>query len=482
MKKLYITVLSKNRSLQFQSLIDSLFLNIKKYYPLTIKVLYNDKDDDHFFNPNAYRKLKSSYEHIEFKNVDFDNTFNIHEYFIKDELNLFLTDNVLFTLPLDLYEIGSIDFDNSVLDLFKGINRQKNTNNTYRYDAHKWKQDNKLYYIENNDEAFETTPLIHPCIGKIFLANDKDVNIQKTYFFPLAPCFINSINSESGVDNYSTDDIIEYGTYALCTRYLMGERIDVSKSQGYSPNTILDEYRYEFTDILTKNPSFDYFKNIVYLNLEERTDRKKEIESELAKFNINAQHFNAFKVDLDEALKCMGNRTDLDEHSLKLAPSRVGASKSHIGAVQLAKDNNWDNVLILEDDVKFVDNAPYILEQALLELKDLPRWDVLYLGANSMDTIKQISGHVGELTAAFCNHAYVVNKHFYDTILNYNWNQYLITDQFYLDICRDTRYTTYTVLPIIATQKSSFSDIEGKEVNYEDVIKDSYKNTLNIFK
>jgi glycosyl transferase family 25 len=262
----------------------------------------------------------------------------------------------------------------------------------------------------------------------------------------------------------------------------MGERIDVSKSQGYSPNTILDEYRYEFTDILTKNPSFDYFKNIVYLNLEERTDRKKEIESELAKFNINAQHFNAFKVDLDEALKCMGNRTDLDEHSLKLAPSRVGASKSHIGAVQLAKDNNWDNVLILEDDVKFVDNAPYILEQALLELKDLPRWDVLYLGANSMDTIKQISGHVGELTAAFCNHAYVVNKHFYDTILNYNWNQYLITDQFYLDICRDTRYTTYTVLPIIATQKSSFSDIEGKEVNYEDVIKDSYKNTLNIFK
>jgi len=482
MRKLYITVLSKNRSLQFQSLIDSLFLNIKKYYPLTIKVLYNDKDDDHFFNPNAYRKLKSSYEHIEFKNVEFDNTFNIHEYFIKDELNLFLTDNILFTLPLDLYEIGSIDFDNSVLDLFKGINRQKNTNNTYRYDAHKWKQDNKLYYIENNDEAFETTPLIHPCIGKIFLANDKDVNIQKTYFFPLSPCFINSINSESGVDNYSTDNIIEYGTYALCTRYLMGEKIDVSKSQGYSPNTILDEYRYEFTDILTKNPSFDYFKNIVYLNLEERTDRKKEIESELAKFNINAQRFDAFKVNLIQALRYMGNRTDLDDHSLKLAPSRVGASKSHLGAVQLAKDNNWDNVLILEDDVKFVDNAPYILEQALLELKDLPRWDVLYLGANSMDTIKQISGHVGELTAAFCNHAYVVNKHFYDTILNYNWNQYLITDQFYLDICRDKRYTTYTVLPIIATQKSSFSDIEGKEVNYEDVIKDSYKNTLNIFK
>jgi hypothetical protein len=149
MRKLYITVLSKNRSLQFQSLIDSLFLNIKKYYPLTIKVLYNDKDDDHFFNPNAYRKLKSSYEHIEFKNVEFDDTFNIHEYFIKDELNLFLTDNILFTLPLDLYEIGSIDFDNSVLDLFKGINRQKNTNNTYRYDAHKWKQDNKLYYIES---------------------------------------------------------------------------------------------------------------------------------------------------------------------------------------------------------------------------------------------------------------------------------------------------------------------------------------------
>jgi glycosyl transferase family 25 len=148
----------------------------------------------------------------------------------------------------------------------------------------------------------------------------------------------------------------------------------------------------------------------------------------------------------------------------------------------MAKDNDWENVLILEDDVKFLDHADLILEQALKELEYLPKWDILYLGANSLDTIKQLSGHVGEMTAAFTTHAYVVNKHFYDVVLSYDWNEYSVIDQWLFNICRDSRFTAYTVLPIIATQYSSFSDIEGKNVDYENVLIDSYKNTLNKIK
>jgi glycosyl transferase family 25 len=481
MKKLNIIILSKNRALQCQALIESLFLNLKSYYPVSFKIVYNDEDKEHFFNPNSYRKLKSLYSYITFESTSFDGNFDINNFLIPDELNLILTDNTIFTLPFDLDELNYIDFDNSVLDLFKGINRQLNENSTYRYDAHKWKKEDNLYVIEPNSDAFELFSGIVPNIGKIFKHQSKDLNSLKHYFYPLAPCFVNNINSETKVDNYEAENLKDYASYALCLRFLMGENIDVNKIQNYSPNKTTTEYRFKFVDNVKATNPFDYFKNIVYMNLDNREDRKNQVESELEKFNIKAQRFSSYKASVKDAMPYIEGR-NLDQHSIDLAPSRVAATKSHLGVIQMAKDNNWDNVLVLEDDVKFLDHADIILTQALKELENLPEWDILYLGANSMDTIKQISGHVGQMTAAFCGHAYVVNKHFYDTLLSYDWNEYLIIDQWLLNICRDPRFKAYTVLPIIAIQYSSFSDIEGKSVNYENVLIDSYTNTLNKIK
>jgi glycosyl transferase family 25 len=481
MKKLNIIILSKNRALQCQALIESLFLNLKSYYPVFFKIIYNDEDKEHFFNPNSYRKLKSLYSYITFENISFDSNFDINNFLVPDELNLILTDNTIFTLPFDLDELNYIDFDNSVLDLFKGINRQLNENGSYRYDAHKWKKEDYLYVIESNSDAFESFLGIVPNIGKIFKHQFKDLNNLKHYFYPLAPCFVNDINSEDGLDVYESENLRDYASYSLCLRFLMGESIDIKEIQNYSPNRISTEYRFKFTDNIKITNPFDYFKNIVYMNLDNREDRKNQVELELNKFNVNAQRFPSYKASIEDALLYIKNR-NLDQHSIDLAPSRVAATKSHLGVIQMAKDNNWDNVLVLEDDVKFLDHADIILSQALKELKNLPEWDILYLGANSMDTIKQISGHVGQMTAAFCGHAYVVNKHFYDTLLSYDWNEYLIIDQWLLNICRDPRFKVYTVLPIIAIQYSSFSDIEGKSVNYENVLIDSYTNTLNKIK
>ena len=102
MRKLNIIILSKNRALQCQALIESLFLNLKSYYPVSFKILYNDEDKEHFFNPNSYRKLKSLYSYITFESTSFDDNFNINDFLVSDELNLILTDSTIFTLPFDL--------------------------------------------------------------------------------------------------------------------------------------------------------------------------------------------------------------------------------------------------------------------------------------------------------------------------------------------------------------------------------------------
>ena len=318
-------------------------------------------------------------------------------------------------------------------------------------------------------------------MGKIFKHQSKDLNSLKHYFYPLSPCFVNNINSETKLDNYESENLRDYASYSLCLRFLMGESIDIKEIQNFSPNKTSTEYRFKFIDNVKSQNPFDHFKNIIYFNLDERVDRDEQVKREFKKININPTRISGLKLSAEETYPYIQHR-NLDEHSVVLAPSRVGCTKSHLDLIQMAKDNDWENILILEDDVKFLDHADLILEQALKELEYLPKWDILYLGANSLDTIKQLSGHVGEMTAAFTTHAYVVNKHFYDVVLSYDWNEYSVIDQWLFNICRDSRFTAYTVLPIIATQYSSFSDIEGKNVYYENVLIDSYKNTLNKIK
>ena len=71
--------------------------------------------------------------------------------------------------------------------------------------------------------------------------------------------------------------------------------------------------------------------NIIYINLDKRTDRKKHIESLFP----NAVRFPAI----------------VDERG-----GYFGCVRSHIECLKLAKENNYDKVVILEDDFIYKDS------------------------------------------------------------------------------------------------------------------------------
>jgi hypothetical protein len=83
------------------------------------------------------------------------------------------------------------------------------------------------------------------------------------------------------------------------------------------------------------------------------------------------------------------------------------------------------------------------------------------------------------LTGAYCAHAYAVNAHFYDKLLEYKFEQFRIFDEYLFNEMRNPNHNIYTVLPITAIQYDSFSTIEGKEVKYKDVLINSYTDNLN---
>jgi len=128
-------------------------------------------------------------------------------------------------------------------------------------------------------------------------------------------------------------------------------------------------------------------EQVVYINLDHRTDRRQQIEKELHKIPCqNVQRFSAIR----------------DPHG------DVGCSKSHVQVLKLAIQSGWKNVLILEDDMVFREE----------------KWDLLFEKMTSYDVIV-LGGMLPEynkdslkLTKCYGTGAYLVNSSYYRTLLS----------------------------------------------------------------
>ena len=72
--------------------------------------------------------------------------------------------------------------------------------------------------------------------------------------------------------------------------------------------------------------------HIIYINLNRRTDRKEQIEQELNSFGLSYERFEAIE----------------DNYGA------VGCGLSHIEVLKIARDRNYENIIILEDDFTFL--------------------------------------------------------------------------------------------------------------------------------
>ena len=108
--------------------------------------------------------------------------------------------------------------------------------------------------------------------------------------------------------------------------------------------------------------SLSDIRHAFYINLEHRTDRREQIEEELQKININAQRFNAIRV----------------------ANGAVGCTISHIKLLENAIHNNYPHLLILEDDIQFLE--PEIFKNSFNHFIQSHgnSWDVIIFSGNSL--------------------------------------------------------------------------------------------------
>lgn len=203
----------------------------------------------------------------------------------------------------------------------------------------------------------------------------------------------------------------------------------------------------------------------LYINLEERIDRKKKTKKEFKKLKIPIQRFNA----------------------VKLTNGRIGCTMSHIKCLQKAKDNDWDHVLIVEDDIHFMN--PEIFTQQLNKfLSSDIEWDVLLFAGNNLPPYQIFGDFCVKVSRCQTTTGYLVKKHYYDTLIQ-NMKEgvglllkepekhfYYAIDKYWLLLQEKDKW--FIITPLSVVQREDYSDIEMKETNYQSKMLDLDKKYM----
>lgn len=200
-------------------------------------------------------------------------------------------------------------------------------------------------------------------------------------------------------------------------------------------------------------------KNVFYINLEHRTDRKEHVERELTELGWEFSRFNAVKLPNNPALGC---------------------TLSHLKILEHAKSNSLDYVIIVEDDICFT-NKKLFLENFNKTLESGKHFDVCILSGNLAPPYKEFINNIAiQVSHSQTTTGYIVKKHYYDTLINSiktganlllrnptQRDKYAI-DMYWLQLQK--RDTWIIIIPLTVTQIESYSDIEKRNVNYEQLM------------
>lgn len=207
--------------------------------------------------------------------------------------------------------------------------------------------------------------------------------------------------------------------------------------------------------------------NIFYINLEHRTDRRSHVEQELTKIGLSGfQRFNAIKME----------------------NGAIGCSMSHLKLLQNALENNLDHILIVEDDITFLD--PELFKTQLNKFFESNlKWDVILFAGNNMPPYETVTGDFCvKVSKCQTTTGYLVNKHYIKILLNNikmglthllskpQQHSLFAIDKFWFVLQQNGNW--YLITPLTVIQREDYSDIEKKIIGYRNQMLDLDKKEL----
>jgi hypothetical protein len=193
------------------------------------------------------------------------------------------------------------------------------------------------------------------------------------------------------------------------------------------------------------------FPPTLVINLADRPEKWKQ----------TVESFSAFPVTLER----------LD--AVKASPGWKGCTASHFKAIKLAKERNYDWVLILEDDAQLSKDGYAQFMEVLPTLhKRRAEWDIFLGGATMVENIRQKGSsprlyQAGAYTTHFC----LIHRDAYDKILN-------TYDDGPIDVYYKEKMRLWMTNPHVAIQRPGPSDIENGNTNYNKLFDDASRKLM----
>jgi GR25 family glycosyltransferase involved in LPS biosynthesis len=201
-------------------------------------------------------------------------------------------------------------------------------------------------------------------------------------------------------------------------------------------------------------------KHTYYINLQERPDRKDQVEQELKNIGItNPQRFDAIKCSF----------------------GAVGCSLSHLKCLEMAKSQHWDHLLIVEDDITFL-NPGLFITQFNKFLNNCKEWDVVLLSGNNIGNHTVIEDSYVKIHNCQCTTGYFVKNTYFDKLiknfqtgiiefikypsegkhfaLDMYWKHLQVTDKWFL------------ITPLTVIQRPGYSNVEEQYTDYTSMMLD----------
>lgn len=214
----------------------------------------------------------------------------------------------------------------------------------------------------------------------------------------------------------------------------------------------------------------ELLKNTFFINLEERKDRLEHVKIELSKLNIKGERINA----------------------VKTISGAIGCSLSHIKCLELAKEREYEQIFICEDDITFL-NPKLLLENlgkfiGEAEATNINGWDVIIIGGNNAPPSVKIGDFCRRVYNCQTTTGYIVKKHYYDVLIKNmkdgvhkllknpeNKREYALDIHWKLLQKYDN---WFFIVPPTVIQYNNYSDIEKTNTDYKHLMLDLDKEWL----
>ena len=199
------------------------------------------------------------------------------------------------------------------------------------------------------------------------------------------------------------------------------------------------------------------FDKIFYINLDKRTDRKEDIENELQSFNLsdNVERFSGI---------------DRPEQGI------LGCTMSHLAVIKLAKERQYKQILILEDDFYFTVTKEEF-ENQLTEFFDSNiSYNVCMIAYKLNNSTTTDYPFLTKVLDGQSASGYIVHESFYDSIINLyeeaipqleqtkqHWN--FANDQVWKKLQPNADW--FALTPRCGRQRAGFSDNSQKFETYD---------------